>query len=195
MPDLMMLASGVGLVAATAPLGTRGAAGRSPAVRWSYLDRRHFELVFVRRLGRDRDRTVDSYLGYCRHAGSSLRATIVSRATGASAGLTVLLSRVYRIGVDTSRGRRIRDRLQPAQDDDVGEMRRPPPHRPSSSHPASKKVGVHQTVDLGDAVPHGQSAADLTTAQQPNGRILGPPPRQRWIAANLDNDFESIGRS
>jgi hypothetical protein len=65
-PNLLMLASGVGLVSATRrSLGTRVAADRSPLLRWSYLDRRHLELVFGRRLGRDRDRTFASYLGVC----------------------------------------------------------------------------------------------------------------------------------
>src|SRR5208282_1427343 len=88
-------------------LGTRVAAGRSPLLHWSYLDRRHLELVLGRRLGRDRDSTLASYLGSCRHARTSLRATIVSRVTGAAAGRTFSLAAPDRIGVDTSRGRRI----------------------------------------------------------------------------------------
>ncbi len=88
-------------------LGTRVAAGRSPLLRWSYLDRRHLKLVFGHRLGRDCDRTLASYLGSCRHARSSLRATIVSTVTGAAVGRTFSLATRDRIGVDTSRGRRI----------------------------------------------------------------------------------------
>ena len=48
----------------------RVAAGRSPLLCCSYLDRRHLELVFGRRLGRDRDRTLASYPGSCRHDGN-----------------------------------------------------------------------------------------------------------------------------
>ena len=117
MPNLLMLASGVGLARGKRrSLGTRAAAGRSPLLRWSYFDRRHLELVFGRRLGRDRDRTLASYLGSCRHARSSLRATIVSTVTGASAGRTFSSAAVLavgdRINVGASDGRRIRDRLK-----------------------------------------------------------------------------------
>src|ERR1700751_4087833 len=80
-------------------LGTRVAAGRSPLSRWSYLDRRHLELVFGRRLGRDRDRTLAAYLGSCRHARSPFRATIVSRVT-AAAGRTFSLAAFDRIDGD-----------------------------------------------------------------------------------------------
>src|ERR1700751_1820717 len=81
-------------------LGTRVAKGRSPLVCWSYLDRRHLELVFGRRLGGDRDRTFASYLGSCRRARSSVRATIVSRVAGAAAGRTFSPAACDRIDVD-----------------------------------------------------------------------------------------------
>jgi hypothetical protein len=90
------------------------AAGRSPLLRWSYLDRRHLKLVFGHCLGRDCDRTLASYLGSCRRARCSLRATIVSTVTGAAVGRTFSLAAGDR-DVDKSRGRRIRDQPQSAE--------------------------------------------------------------------------------
>jgi hypothetical protein len=88
-----MLASGVGLVAATAALWVEG---------WRRADHRFFaglisiavslSLVFDCRLGRDRDRTLASYLGSCRHARSSLRDTVVSTVTEAAVGRTFSLA-------------------------------------------------------------------------------------------------------
>src|SRR5262249_7643181 len=73
-------------------LDTTVVASRSPLLRWSYLDRRHHELVFGRHLGRYRDRTLASYWAFCRHPRSSLRAAIVSRVTAAAAGRKFLLA-------------------------------------------------------------------------------------------------------
>jgi hypothetical protein len=67
---------------------------------WSYLDRRHLELVFGRRLGRGCDRTLASDLGSCRRARSSLRGTIISRVTGAAAGRTLSLAARAQIGIN-----------------------------------------------------------------------------------------------
>ena len=87
MPNLMMLASGVGLVAATAAFWVQGGQRANHRLFAGLISISvHPELVFVRRLGRDRDRTVASYLGSCRHAGSCLLAAIVSGATGAALG-------------------------------------------------------------------------------------------------------------
>src|SRR3974377_1432516 len=66
-------------------LGAKVAAGESPRLCWSDLDLGHLNLVFRRRLGRDRDRSgcpPASYLGFCRHARSPLRTAIVSTVTG-----------------------------------------------------------------------------------------------------------------
>ena len=103
------------------------AAGRSPLLRWSYLDRRHLKLVFGHRLGRDCDRTLASYLGSCRHARSSLRATIVSTVTGAAVGRTLSLTAGDR-DVDKSRGRRIRDQPQSAEAAALSEQNGIGPH-------------------------------------------------------------------
>src|SRR5258705_22163 len=110
-----MLASGVGLVAAIAALWVQG---------WQRADQRFFaalisiavtlSLFSVVAWAAATIATLASYLGSCRHARSSLRATIVSRVTGAAVGRTFSLAARDRIGIDTSRGRRIRDRLQPA---------------------------------------------------------------------------------
>ena len=79
MPNVLMLASGMGLVVATAALWVQGWQRADHRFFAGLLNRRHLELVFGRRLGHHRDRALASYLGSCRHARSSLRATIVSR--------------------------------------------------------------------------------------------------------------------
>jgi len=91
-PSLLMLASGVGLVAATAALWVERWRWPTTVLRWSDLDRRQLEFVFHCRLGRDRDRTLASYLGSCRHARSSLRDTVVSTVTEAAVGRTFSLA-------------------------------------------------------------------------------------------------------
>jgi len=87
-PNLLMLASGAGLVAAIAALWLQG---------WRRADHRFFaalisiavtlSLFSVVAWAATAIAPFASYLGSCRHARSSLRATIVSRVTGA-AGLT-----------------------------------------------------------------------------------------------------------
>ena len=98
MPSLLMLASGVGLVAATAALWIQG---------WRRADHRVFaglisiavtlSLLSVVAWAATAIAPLLPYLGSCRHVRSSLCATIVSTVTGAA----VLAAR-DRIGVDTS---------------------------------------------------------------------------------------------
>ena len=106
MPNLLMLANGVGLVAATTALWVQGQQRADHRFFAGLISIAVTLSLFSVSPGRDRDRTPASYVGSCRHARSSLRATIVSTVTEAAAGRTFSLAAPDRIGVDTSRGRR-----------------------------------------------------------------------------------------
>jgi len=116
-PNLLMLASGAGLVAAIAALWVQG---------WRRADHRFFAALISIAV----TLSLFSVVAWAATAIAPLPLTRVLSARSLfssrydciesyrSRRANVLLSRACRIGVDTSRGRRIRDRLQSAEDED-----------------------------------------------------------------------------